>query len=177
MRLLVVSSSKVFPRTIANALRGQKHVIEEADSGMRGLHVGAAQAFDMVLLDSDLHDLPGLDFVTQYRQVADAEVPFLYFAARGTYQDVLGAFDLGVDDYILLPFDAGLLQRKLDKQARRYRDKMRRRLAALSTEGAAETDGDDKPPFVPVPDPGPLDETLVEQARPRKYTRKDAFSI
>lgn len=174
MRLLVVSSSKVFPRTIANALRGQKHVIEEAESGMNGLHIGARQAFDMILLDSDLHDLPGLDFVQRYRQVADAEVPFLYFAARGTYADVLGAFDLGVDDYILLPFDAGVLKRKLDKQARRYRDKMRRRLSAPA-EGEGE--GDAPQPFVPVPDARPLDDALVEQARPRKYTRKDAFIV
>jgi DNA-binding response OmpR family regulator len=178
MRLLVVSSSKVFPRTVANALRGQRHVIEEANSGLRGLHVGAGQAFDMVLLDSDLHDVPGLEFVSQYRALADPDVPFLYFATKGTYRDVLGAFDLGVDDYILLPFDASNLLRKLDKQARRHRDRIRRRRLALAEPApvAPET----MQAFVSVPEATPIDaelSDLVEQSKPRKYVRKDAFKL
>ncbi len=178
MRLLVVSSSKIFRRSVGNALRGQKHLIEEAPSGLAGLHTGGARAFDMVLLDSGLHDISGLDFVSQFRAAADADVPFLYFASNGTYQDVLGAFDMGVDDYILIPFDASMLQRKLEKQARNHRDRIRkRRLASPSVVGPgreAATLGSTRP-FVSIPDAAPLDEETLEQAKPRKYVRKDAF--
>ncbi len=179
MRLLVVSSSKIFRRSVANALRGQKHLIEEASSGLGGLHIGGGRAFDMVLLDGDLHDITGLDFVAQFRATADADVPFLYFAAHGTYQDVLGAFDMGVDDYVLIPFDASMLQRKLEKQARNHRDRLRKRRFALPSvlsSGPAATQGASKP-FVTIPDAAPLDEETIEQAKPRKYVRKDAFSV
>ncbi len=180
MRLLVVSSSKVFRRSIANALREQKHLIEEVASGLGGLHVGGGRAFDMVLLDSELHDITGLDFVAQFRASADADVPFLYFAAHGTYQDVLGAFDMGVDDYILIPFDASMLQRKLEKQARNHRDRIRKRrlaLPAVTQPGKTAVPLEVPKPFVSVPDAAALDDETVEQSKPRKYVRKDAFSI
>ena len=79
---------------------------------------------------------------------------------------------MGVDDYILIPFDASMLQRKLEKQARNHRDRVRKRRLALPP--VARTPSASQP-FVSVPDAAPLDEETIEQAKPRKYVRKDAF--
>ena len=60
-----------------------------------------------MLLDLNLPDGNGLDFLTALRRTSG--VPVLILTANDLEEDVLKGFDLGADDYITKPFSPSVL--------------------------------------------------------------------
>ncbi len=133
MRLMVISPSKVFRRGVHNALRGEKHLIEEIDTGAAALRRLRNETFDMLLLDAALHEMTGIDFLDQLYTLIDEDQrsPLLYFSAQATYDEVLDAMERGVDDFIVIPFENEVLRKKLTRQVKRRAEADARRRAEL----------------------------------------------
>jgi DNA-binding response OmpR family regulator len=76
---------------------------------------------DLVLLDVMLPDGSGFELCNQIRSLEGAAglVPIIFLTAKGEPMDKLRAFNMGVDDYIVKPFDPNELIARIKAVLRR----------------------------------------------------------
>ncbi|MFN8633069.1 MAG: response regulator transcription factor [Chloroflexota bacterium] len=103
MKILVVDADAAASEGAATALQLQWHDAEiwTATSGEAGLQVFFDRDPDVILLDTDLPDLSGIDVLRQIRRVSD--VPILMYSARTDDIDQVRALELGADEYVTRP--------------------------------------------------------------------------
>lgn len=86
--------------------------IEEADSGASALELLSKTSFDLLFIDINLNDMEGTTLaVAAKKMMPEAQIVF----ATAYSQYAVKAFELGVDNYILKPFDPERLKHVLDK--------------------------------------------------------------
>jgi len=56
-----------------------------------------------IILDINLPDGNGLDFLREHRK--NSEIPVLILTALGTKEDIIRGFEVGSDDYLIKPYD------------------------------------------------------------------------
>lgn len=74
-------------------------------------------AFDLMILDVNLPDGSGLDFLTEIRQTS--QQPILLLTANDMEMDIVTGLELGADDYITKPFSLAVLRARVNTQLRR----------------------------------------------------------
>lgn len=85
--------------------------IEEADSGQAALELLSRSSFDLLFLDINLNDMEGTTLAAAAkRMLPNAKIVF----ATAYSQYAVKAFELGVDNYILKPFDPDRVRRVLE---------------------------------------------------------------
>ena len=86
--------------------------IEEADSGNATLELLSSHTFELLFLDIDLNDMEGTTLAAAVKRILpDAQIVF----ATAYSQYAVKAFELGVNNYILKPFDPDRVRRVLEK--------------------------------------------------------------
>lgn len=91
---------------------------------------------NLLLLDSDLPDMPGLELLRVIRETQyGKDVPVIFMSSEKTKDSLTAAFRLGVDDYLQKPFD-------LRELRVRIRAVLRRRLETLEQWGGPIAVGD-----------------------------------
>lgn len=79
-------------------------------------------AFDLAILDINLPDGNGLEYLSYIRSFSD--LPVLMLTVKDSEEDVLQGFRLGADDYISKPFSLSILKARAESVYRRSRDKL-----------------------------------------------------
>ncbi len=119
MRLLLVEDD---PR-LAHAVRTwMGHSRIEVDWITQGREVVAAlraQAYDWLVLDLGLPDIPGEDALRALR-AAGLELPVVVMTAREHVQDRIRLLDLGADDFLIKPVHLDELAARLRALQRRH---------------------------------------------------------
>lgn len=113
-RLLIVEDDKNLNRGLSLALEDKFQIssaflLEEARELWKNSQ--------MILLDMNLPDGDGLEFIEEIRQTSD--IPILVLSAKDMEMDVVTAIQTGADDYITKPFSFGILQAKLERMGRK----------------------------------------------------------
>ena len=110
-------------------------VIEEGDSGATALKMAGEGKYDLFFLDINLGDIGGTDLVKAIRTMQpDAGIVFV--TAYSEY--AVDAFELGVEDYVMKPYDKERIQKVLDRIMERRKEREGRKLQskiAISSEG------------------------------------------
>jgi two-component system OmpR family response regulator len=75
--------------------------------------------YGLILLDLQLPDGSGIDFLKGLRRKAD-ETPVIILTARDQISDRIEGLNSGADDYLIKPFNLGELAARLMAVARRY---------------------------------------------------------
>jgi DNA-binding response OmpR family regulator len=110
--LLVEDTEDVAEAIVANFTRSG-HAIDRVTGRNAAHDAVAVQDYDLVILDINLPDGSGLDFLRALRG-AKNPTPILVVTARLDVEDRIGALDIGADDYLMKPFDL----RELEARAR-----------------------------------------------------------
>jgi DNA-binding response OmpR family regulator len=118
MRILVVEDDSRIAEPVANALRGQRHTVEIAQSGDAGLALCDAEAHDLVVLDVMLPGVSGLEICRSLRK-RGSRTMILMMTARDAVSDKVLALDEGADDYVVKPFDLEELLARIRALSRR----------------------------------------------------------
>ncbi len=103
MRVLLVEDDPTLRAQLRTGLEEAGHVVDEADNGRDGHHLGATEAFDTVILDLGLPVLDGLSVLRRWRE-AGLTVPVLILTARDSWHEKVAGIDAGADDYLAKPF-------------------------------------------------------------------------
>ena len=79
----------------------------------------SAVRYGLILLDLQLPDGSGIDFLKKLRRRPD-ETPVIILTARDQISDRIEGLNSGADDYLVKPFNLGELSARLMAVARRY---------------------------------------------------------
>ena len=115
--LLLVEDDDALGRGIRLALEGgglRVTVCRTLAEGRRTLEDGA---FDLLILDVNLPDGNGLDFLRTLRR--DHAAPVILLTANDLETDIVAGLELGADDYITKPFSLAVLRARVNAQLRR----------------------------------------------------------
>ena len=122
-QILIIEDDHSLNRGISLALKGQDRNIHSAYN----LETASSQIknipFDLIILDINLPDGNGLDFLASLRQKGNT--PVILLTANDLETDVVAGFELGADDYITKPFSLAILRARAEAQLRRNRNQNR----------------------------------------------------
>lgn len=126
LTILVVEDNADMRGYIRSILREHYHVVEAAD-GEEALHILSSNPVDFII--SDLM-MPGMDGIELSRRVKEtfaiSHIPFLMLTAKTSQEARLESYRMGVDEYLLKPFDETLLLtriRNILENRKRYQRK------------------------------------------------------
>jgi two-component system, chemotaxis family, chemotaxis protein CheY len=114
--VLIVDDYSTMRRIMRNLL-GQIGFqnIEEAEDGASALKKLHERNYDLVISDWNMMPMSGLDLLRELRGDAQLrEMPFIMVTAANETKDVIAAKEAGVAYYIVKPFTAETLRKKID---------------------------------------------------------------
>ncbi|CAN5773359.1 response regulator transcription factor [soil metagenome] len=109
MRLLIVEDEVELASAVARGLRRQGHAVDVAETALDAELRLMSVEYDLVLLDWNLPDAPGLEICRRLTHgelsTFSAERPkILMLTARDDVDDRVLGLDAGADDYLVKPF-------------------------------------------------------------------------
>lgn len=115
--ILIVEDDRPLASGLCRALQNDStttvscHTLQEANRLL------GETAFDLVVLDVNLPDGNGFDFLQEIKKIYDTNVIML--TANDMETDIVAGLELGADDYITKPFSLAVLRARVDTQLRR----------------------------------------------------------
>jgi len=103
MRVLVVEDEPDLRRQVTRALSEAGYSVDEASDGEEGEFLGDTEPYDVIVLDLGLPKVDGITVLNHWRQ-AGRDMPVLILTARDSWNEKVGGFDAGADDYLTKPF-------------------------------------------------------------------------
>lgn len=118
--ILIVDDEEHLSFFLKNALETKNFVVETAASLGRARELLQSKFPDLLLLDLNLPDGNGLDL---YRLIRENRmgIPTIVITAFGSVKSAIEALKLGVDDYIIKPFELDELIVNIEKQLERFK--------------------------------------------------------
>ncbi|MFC1749723.1 response regulator transcription factor [Pseudomonadota bacterium] len=119
MKVLVIEDEEKILKFLEHVLTHEGYSItlcESADSALENNYVAT---HDLVILDLMLEGIQGAEFVQTIRK-QKSNIPILVLSALGQIGTKIDLLNLGVDDYMTKPFDAGELIARVEALYRRY---------------------------------------------------------
>ncbi len=120
--VLVVEDSATM-RHIISALLNQIGFpdVDEAENGEKGYEMACEKEYSFIVSDWAMGPVDGLELLGQLRtDDVLKDIPFIMISSISRADDVMRAKEAGVDAYIVKPFDAQVLQEKIDGISRRH---------------------------------------------------------
>ncbi len=103
VRVLVVDDDANIRELISIFLSGEGYTVIEAENGEEALTLLEENNIQIVVVDVMMPEVDGYELTKEVKKYYD--IPILMVTAKGESQDKLKGFDLGVDDYVVKPFD------------------------------------------------------------------------
>lgn len=119
MRVLLIEDSTGLGQAVREQIADDGHAVDwvqrldHAEASVR------STGYDLILLDLQLPDGQGLDFLRQRRAAGDV-TPVIILTARDQISDRIAGLNAGADDYLVKPFDLFELSARVAAVARRY---------------------------------------------------------
>ncbi len=117
MRILIIEDEKEISEGICAILEKAGYETDAAYDGLNGLDCTLSNIYDLILLDVMLPKLNGIDLLKNARKEG-IQTPVIILTARSQVQDKIQGLDLGADDYLTKPFDAGELLARIRARTR-----------------------------------------------------------
>jgi two-component system chemotaxis response regulator CheY len=117
MKILVVDDFSTMRRIIKNILKQIGFTdIDEAENGQVALSKLNDNDYDLVVSDWNMPEMTGIELLKAVRATeAIKDIPFLMVTAEAKKENVVEAVKAGVNNYIVKPFTAEILQEKIEK--------------------------------------------------------------
>lgn len=111
---LIVDDSRAIRKVACRILEELRFATEEAEDGAAALDICRRQMPDLILLDWNLPNANGAEFVRSLRRERHGNTPVVVFWTTehdvGHVAEALGA---GANEFLMKPFDRGMMEAKL----------------------------------------------------------------
>lgn len=118
VRILIVDDFATMRRVIRNLLEELGYStkkMREAENGREAMEILDEAEIDLVVLDWNMPKTPGIETLRWLRKhETRSQIPVLMVTAEATREQIVEAAEIGVNAYILKPFTADTLRKKLD---------------------------------------------------------------
>lgn len=117
LEVLIVDDHKTMLRIVRNIL-GQIGIekVDEATDGTEALKKLVAKKYDLIVSDWNMMPMTGLQllqFIRTDQTYNHKTVPFIMVTAESKPENIMEAKKAGVDNYIVKPFNAEILETKI----------------------------------------------------------------
>ena len=117
MKILIVDDFSTMRRIIRNILKQLEFVnVEEAEDGSVAFEKLKEADYDFVITDWNMPNMTGLDLLKEIRaneKLKDLKI--LLVTAEAEKENIIQAAQAGVNDYVVKPFTADVLEQKINK--------------------------------------------------------------
>jgi two-component system chemotaxis response regulator CheY len=115
-RALVVDDSSVIRKIARRMLEGMQFTVKEAPDAASAMQVCTEEMPDFILLDWNMPETSGLEFLVQLRKMPRGGEPKVIFCTTENHQEkILSAMEAGADEYIMKPFNEFIIREKLEQ--------------------------------------------------------------
>ena len=112
---LVVDDSRVIRKVSRRILEDLGFEVAEAGDGVEAMAWCTAVMPDVILLDWQMPVMDGLEFIRRLRAEPNGGLPKVIFCTvENEIERIREALDAGADEFIMKPFDGGIVAGKLD---------------------------------------------------------------
>ncbi|KAA1182120.1 response regulator transcription factor [Rhizobium tropici] len=119
MRILLVEDDDTIGGAVRDHIAAGPHAVDWVRNLTDADEVTSAVQYGLVLLDLQLPDGSGIDFLKRLRRRPN-ETPVIILTARDQISDRIEGLNSGADDYLVKPFNLGELTARILAVARRY---------------------------------------------------------
>lgn len=122
--ILIVEDDRTLATGLCRALQNESiepvsyHSLREAGKMLKERQE-TGEAFSLIILDVNLPDGSGFDFLKEVKEKYDTIVIFL--TANDMETDIVAGLEMGADDYITKPFSLAVLRARVETQLRRIK--------------------------------------------------------
>ena len=115
MHALVIDDSRAIRLILARMLRDLGFEVDEATNGREGLaRLDQGEAPDLMLVDWNMPEMSGIDFVTAVRQPPYSSTARVMMVTTETeVPQMVRALEAGADEYVMKPFTREAIVEKL----------------------------------------------------------------
>lgn len=110
---LVVDDSSVIRKVARRILEDMSFEISEAEDGRQALDACNGEFPDAILLDWNMPEMDGLEFLKKLRQMPGGDRPKVVFCTtENDVSHIAKAMRAGANEYIMKPFDREIMEAK-----------------------------------------------------------------
>jgi two-component system chemotaxis response regulator CheY len=111
---LVVDDSRVIRKVACRILQDLKFETGEAEDGLTALASCRAKMPELILLDWNMPNMNGIEFLKTLRHERNGLHPVVVFCTtENDVAHITEALNAGANEYIMKPFDRGIIEAKL----------------------------------------------------------------
>ena len=125
--ILIVEDDQTLSEGIALALKSSDFAIHQASCVHMAKTAMDTVEIQLILLDINLPDGSGLEFLKELRK--SSHKPVILLTANDTEADIVTGLESGADDYITKPFSLAVLRARVNTQLRRMQSSSPERLS------------------------------------------------
>jgi len=118
MKILIIEDDYRLAKSMYQTLQ-ENHLVELVLSGEEALEAVKTTAYELVILDLYLPDMPGLTICKKLRKLGQ-QMPILVVTGEHKATTVVELLDAGADDYLTKPFAVAELKARIRALGRRY---------------------------------------------------------
>lgn len=116
--VLLLEDDAALGRGVRLALQSEKLHVTRCGTLVQAREAWGRGAFDLLILDVNLPDGSGLEWLRELRR--ESAVPVILLTANDMETDIVAGLETGADDYITKPFNPAEVVARVRSQLRRY---------------------------------------------------------
>lgn len=149
IQILLAEDDKAMNALVRSYLTDNGYETTPCYNGREAMRLLDGKSFDMIITDVMMPEMDGFELARRVRET-DKQIPILYMTALDDKPSKQLGFRLGIDDYVVKPFDADLLMLRVAALLRRANIERCRELVAGNLrmnrdEHTAYVDGEEIP--------------------------------
>lgn len=129
IKILVVEDDKSLNALVCSYVSDYGYAYKACYNGKDALAAMENETFDFIITDVMMPELDGFAFVTAVRET-DKHIPVLFMTALDDKPSKQRGYQIGIDDYVVKPFDCDLLMLRVGALLRRANIERSRELVA-----------------------------------------------
>ncbi len=129
IKILVVEDDRSLNALVCSYLSDSGYACKSCANGKEALEATENENFDLIVSDVMMPELDGFAFATKVRE-RDDRIPILFMTALDDKPSKQLGYKIGIDDYVVKPFDCDLLMLRVGALLRRANIERSRELVA-----------------------------------------------
>ena len=129
IKILVVEDDKSLNALVCSYLSDNGYSYKACYNGREALEAFESDTFDLIISDVMMPELDGFGFAAKVRE-SDKQIPILFMTALDDKPSKQLGYKIGIDDYVVKPFDCDLLMLRVGALLRRANIERSRELVA-----------------------------------------------
>ena len=107
-KILVIDDERAIRNTLKEVLEYEKHEVDLAEDGIKGLEMFSANTYDIVLCDIKMAKMDGLEVLVKISETS-SDIPVVMISGHGNIDTAVEAIKKGAYDFLEKPLDLNRL--------------------------------------------------------------------